>query len=486
MIAPIAVLGGVGDVALLVGFGAIEDARRSSGAAAHASPSATRASRRSPSSGRWVENSATMSISPRSRASSSTPAAIARTLGSRSEIARGREEPRHELAVPAVAGLVAADEDVVALVVALDGHAVPGDEGRRVEVRVEHVVEARERPEPDLVVVVHGRFVAQPPVHRVRVGLDVAGERVVLHERVPLGGIVCRYHRTSLAGVSAVASQSSIERRADALSSLGRARARRSTRGRSTPAPRRRGPSRVRATSYSSRSTGPNSNGSSPLRLHRIPAARSWGSGCSASRRVDRQQQVRRRAHVEDDVGVGQAGDQLGGPRSRGRRAAGGREPACRARRAPTPVLRARPRAGPTAGRPPWRRRTRRRRARAVRWPRRWRDRRTRRRARCGSAAMRAWSTAIGGIDRAVGGEHQPDARRRACLGRSGGGVEDHVDDVLVGAEAVAVVGGVERRLDPAPRRRARCLPRPRRPAGRSPPGSGAPRTRPGRCRRTR
>jgi hypothetical protein len=33
--------------------------------------------------------------------------------------------------------------------------------------------------------------------------------------------------------------------------------------------------------------------------------------------------------------------------------------------------------------------------------------------------------------------------------GRGGGGVEDHVDDGLVGAEAVAVVGGIERRLHP-------------------------------------
>ena len=96
------------------------------------------------------------------------------------------EEARHELAVPAVARLVAADEHVVALVVALDGHAVARHEGAGVEVRAEHVVEAGERPEPDLLVLVHGRFVAQPLVRGVRVGLDVTCERVVLHGRLPL------------------------------------------------------------------------------------------------------------------------------------------------------------------------------------------------------------------------------------------------------------------------------------------------------------
>ena len=63
----------------------------------------------------------------------------------------------------------------------LDGHAVPGEERRGVEAGGEHVVVARQRPEPDLLVVVHGRFVAQPPVHRERVVLDRRRIRVVLH-----------------------------------------------------------------------------------------------------------------------------------------------------------------------------------------------------------------------------------------------------------------------------------------------------------------
>ena len=52
------------------------------------------------------------------------------------------------------------------------------------------------------------------------------------------------------------------------------------------------------------------------------------------------------------------------------------------------------------------------------------------------------------GLDRPVGGHHQADADPE-LLGRRGGGVEHHVDDVLVGAEPVAVVGRVERRLHP-------------------------------------
>ena len=51
-------------------------------------------------------------------------------------------------------------------------------------------------------------------------------------------------------------------------------------------------------------------------------------------------------------------------------------------------------------------------------------------------------------LDRAVGGEHEADADPELLAGRVQC-VEDHVDDRLVLAEAVPVVRGVERRLDP-------------------------------------
>ena len=91
------------------------------------------------------------------------------------------EHPRHEAAVPRVLGLVLVDEDVVAGVETFDGHAVPGQEGGGVEAGGEHVVVARQRPEAHLLVVVHGRFVAHPAVHRERVVLDRRRIRVVLH-----------------------------------------------------------------------------------------------------------------------------------------------------------------------------------------------------------------------------------------------------------------------------------------------------------------
>ena len=59
---------------------------------------------------------------------------------------------------------------------------------RRAERAVVHrslldVVEARQRPEIETLIVVHGRFVAQAPVDRVRIDVDLVGIRVVLERR---------------------------------------------------------------------------------------------------------------------------------------------------------------------------------------------------------------------------------------------------------------------------------------------------------------
>src|SRR6478609_5320303 len=90
-------------------------------------------------------------------------------------------------------------------------------------------------------------------------------------------------HRTPIAApAQEVASQSSMARSTLALSASGApdpvmdARATDASAASSSPIS-------VRATSYSCKSTGPNSNGSSPFRLQPIPASSSWGSGCSAN-----------------------------------------------------------------------------------------------------------------------------------------------------------------------------------------------------------
>ena len=48
--------------------------------------------------------------------------------------------------------------------------------------RLEHVVEPRDREEADVSVVIHGRFIAQPAIDRVGIDLRLAGKWVVLHD----------------------------------------------------------------------------------------------------------------------------------------------------------------------------------------------------------------------------------------------------------------------------------------------------------------
>jgi hypothetical protein len=72
------------------------------------------------------------------------------------------------------------DEEGLAGVDALDGHPVRGRQRDRVEVRGHHVVETGQRVEVQLLVVVHGRVVAQPPVDGEGVVRHRAGEGVVL------------------------------------------------------------------------------------------------------------------------------------------------------------------------------------------------------------------------------------------------------------------------------------------------------------------
>ena len=90
-------------------------------------------------------------------------------------------------------------------------------------------------------------------------------------------------HRGVVGGRSGQSEPGVDRRRADCLELRGRTRAVDRRRGRSgeRDVVERRSPSR--ASSYSSSRPGPNSSGSSALRLHRTPASSSWGSGCSSS-----------------------------------------------------------------------------------------------------------------------------------------------------------------------------------------------------------
>ena len=122
--------------------------------------------------GSTSENSSTTSIRPAlARVGEQLAADGADGVLLRGDRHRG-EHPRHEAAMPRVLGLVLVDEDVVPGVESFDGHAVTGEEGGGVEAGGEHVVVARQRPEAHLLVVVHGRFVAQPAV---RPGRGCAG-----------------------------------------------------------------------------------------------------------------------------------------------------------------------------------------------------------------------------------------------------------------------------------------------------------------------
>ena len=222
----------------------------------------------------------------------------------------------------------------------------------------------------------------------------------------------------------AVASQLVDREQCRRLELVGRARAVDRAPGDVRQGRRRRGRARSRASSYSSSRPGPNSSGSSALRLQRTPAASSAGSGCSAIDGYDRQQQVRRGAHVEADVGVGQARHQLRVlDRPHAVLDAVGAEGVERAP-APTPGPPARRRGASTAARPRGRWRTPRRTARAGRPPRRWRGRTTRRPGRRAFAAMPGLVDRDRRVDGAVGGDHQADAdvelRRRRRQRRRG------------------------------------------------------------------
>ena len=109
--------------------------------------------------------------------------AVLRTNGSSSEIARGDERAAHELALHVVLGRVHEDHhgEHRLGVEALDHGAL----GRAVEQgllrRVEHVGVARQCVEPERVVAVAGLLVTEPPVHRVRVLVELVGERVKFH-----------------------------------------------------------------------------------------------------------------------------------------------------------------------------------------------------------------------------------------------------------------------------------------------------------------
>ena len=63
----------------------------------------------------------------------------------------------------------------------IDGHPVRAAEDLPVAVSRDHVVVARQGPEPVLVVVVDGRVIPQPGVRLVRVVEEVGGKRVELH-----------------------------------------------------------------------------------------------------------------------------------------------------------------------------------------------------------------------------------------------------------------------------------------------------------------
>ena len=95
--------------------------------------------------------------------------------------AAGCEPARDELAHLRVLGRIHLDHRLQGGVGVLDRHAA----GRRVRVgvvqRVEHVVEARQRPEVEALVVVHGRVLAQPLVRGVRIAVEPVVERVELH-----------------------------------------------------------------------------------------------------------------------------------------------------------------------------------------------------------------------------------------------------------------------------------------------------------------
>ena len=112
-------------------------------------------------------------------------------------------------------------------------------------------------------------------------------------------------------GVQAVASQSSIASRADALSSSGApepsidARAIDASASSSSPIS-------VRASSYSVEQTGPEQQRVVAVEAALDPGLEQLGERVLGERRVHRQQQVRGRAHVEHDVGVGEPLHQLG------------------------------------------------------------------------------------------------------------------------------------------------------------------------------
>ena len=69
----------------------------------------------------------------------------------------------------------------------VEGEAVGGGVGGDVAVHLDAVVVARHRPEPDPLVVVHGRLVAEPPVHVVGVLEELLAERIELHRKGPHG-----------------------------------------------------------------------------------------------------------------------------------------------------------------------------------------------------------------------------------------------------------------------------------------------------------
>ena len=100
------------------------------------------------------------------------------------------ERPAHELAETRVLGWVHREdhrpEDT------LERGASGRAERGPVDRRVDHVVVARQGPEPELVVAPHRRLVPQPAVDRVRVVVDLVGERVVAHASARFDGRSCR------------------------------------------------------------------------------------------------------------------------------------------------------------------------------------------------------------------------------------------------------------------------------------------------------
>ena len=135
--------------------------------------------------GKMAENSSTKSPPPFSTSGSRQLIAVARTNGSSSVIARGVNARLTSLRCTSWSG--GSMKIIMGSIarVSSDSTIVPSAElyKHRLLRSLEHVGVAGEREEPELVVAVAGIVVAQRAIGRVRIVVELVGERIQLHGR---------------------------------------------------------------------------------------------------------------------------------------------------------------------------------------------------------------------------------------------------------------------------------------------------------------